>query len=103
MDTQVFTALPDILSKVAKEVLFKSQINERTGLVSWPRVMLYSYYDEFQTKLRSPNPPMNETSYNIEILNLEAYEYLTKTGWVHDEKHTGKHLDVVDNRVAPRA
>jgi len=102
MFSKIFTALPDFLSKAAREVLFESQISEQSGLVSWPRVMQYIIYDEFQVAIKLPNPPQNEVRYTIQVHNLEAYEYLTKAGWVYDPKHTGRPIKpVIDNRPAP--
>lgn len=103
MQHKIFTALPEFLAKDAKTRLMESEINESTGLVSWPRVMLYEYKDQWGVILRTHNPPKNETSYNISILNLEAYEYLCKTGWVYDPQHTGGNPMFVDNRRAPGA
>ena len=99
---KIFTALPDFISKNAKDLLFDSQINEQTGLISWPRVMKYEYYNEFKETVSSPNPPKTKDAYHIRVFNIEAYEYLTKTGWIHDPKHTGRPItSFVDNRRAP--
>ncbi len=104
MQHKIFTALPDFLSKTAKDMLFDSRIDDKTGLISWSKVVQYEYYNEFKEKLSSYNPPKSETKYNIRIFNLEAYEYLIKTGWIYDPKHTGKQLvPMVDNRTAPGA
>jgi len=104
MHHKIFTALPDFVSKLAKDLLFESQLNEQTGLIAWPRVMKYEYYTEFNEKISTPNPPLTEDKYNVRIFNIEAYEYLTKTGWVHDPKHTGRPIsEVIDNRAAPGA
>lgn len=99
---KIFTALPDFISKNAKEILFDSYINEQSGLISWPRVMKYEYFTEFEEKVSSPTPPQTEDKYYVRIFNIEAYDYLTKTGWVHDPKHTGRPITaVIDNRKAP--
>ena len=99
---KIFTALPDFLSKNAKEILFDSHIDEQNGLISWPRVMRYEYFNEFTEKMSSSNPPLTKDKYYVKIFNIEAYEYLIKTGWVHDLKHTGRPITpVIDNRAAP--
>ncbi len=108
MHHKIFTALPDFLSNTAKEVLFESVINEHTGLVSWPRVVQYEHDNGFGEIVRSHNPPTirtqdNETRYYIRVYNLEAHEYLCKTGWMYDPKHTGVKTVIIDNRRAPGA
>ena len=87
---KIFNALPEFLSAAAKTALFESEISEANGLISWPRVMKYIIYNDFRERIKLTNPPKNDVKYKIEIYNLEAYEYLQKTGWVYDPKHTGK-------------
>lgn len=104
MHFKLFTALPDYLSDTAKKLLFESQINERNGLISWPRVVKYSVMSEFKEKIYLHNPPLNDIKYLPAIANTEAYGYLVKTGWIYDPKHTGRSVkEFTDNRKAPGA
>ena len=103
MRYELFKALPEFLSSNAKELLLESNLDEATGRLSWPRIVLYEYTNEWHERLRSPLPPKTETNYLIHVLNAEAYEYLCKVGWVYDSRHTGRLYSVVDNRVAPGA
>ncbi len=102
---KIFTALPEFLSNHAKELLFASDIDESTGRISWPRVVVYEYINEWKEKLKSPipPPPKEGSSYLLHILNIEAWEYLCKTGWAYDSRHTGRTYQVIDNRKAPGA
>lgn len=96
---KIFTALPDFLSKEAKELLFDSQINDQTALISWPRIIKYEYYNAFKEKILSPNPPKTEVKYAMKIFNPEAFAYLTSSGWIYDPKHTGRLVKpIIDNR-----
>lgn len=103
MRYELFKALPGFLSSTAKEKLLESELDEGTGRLSWPRVVLYEYPNEWNERVKSPIPPKKETNYLIHVLHLEAYEYLCRTGWVYDPRHTGRVYKVVDNRVAPGA
>jgi len=95
---KLFPALPDFLSDLAKKLLFETDLSESTGRISWPRVMMYEFDNEFSERIKTPIPPANETSYIIQVMNIEAYEYLCKTGWAYDKRHTGRIYAVVDNR-----
>ncbi len=103
MQYKLFTALPDFLTKLAKELLLDTNLSEETGRLSWPRVIKYAYENEWGEKIMSPLPPKNETKYHIHVYNIEAWEYLCKTGWAYDERHTGRKFLIVDNRKAPGA
>lgn len=100
---KLFPALPDFLSSTAKKVLLETDLNESTGKLSWPRVLMYEYNNEWGEKIKTAIPPENENSYYVLITNIEAYEYLCKTGWAYDKRHTGRNYQVVDNRLAPGA
>ncbi len=100
---KLFNALPNFLSSKAKELLLETDLSEETGRLSWPRVIKYQFANEWGEKIMSALPPKNETSYNIQVYNIEAWEYLCKTGWAYDERHTGRKFQLVDNRKAPGA
>lgn len=103
MRYELFKALPGFLSSTAKELLLASDLDEATGKLTWPRVVLYEYPNEWNERVKAPFPPKAETNYFIHVLHLEAYEYLCRTGWIYDPRHTGREYRVVDNRVAPGA
>ncbi len=98
---KLFPALPGHLTDLAKKLLFETDLNEANARLSWPRVMKYVYENEWGETMSSPLPPANEVKYAIHVLHIEAWEYLCKTGWAYDEKHTGRRFEVVDNRKAP--
>lgn len=98
---KLFPALPDHLTDLAKKLLFETDLNEANGRISWPRVMMYEHDNEWGEKIKAPLPPANEVTYNIRVANIEAWEYLCKTGWAYDSKHTGRTYSVIDNRKAP--
>ena len=100
---KLFPALPDFLSSTAKELLTETDLSEETGRLSWPRVMKYQYNNQWGEKIMTPLPPKNEENYCVHVLNIEAWEYLCKTGWAYDQRHTGRVFSVVDNRKAPGA
>ncbi len=98
---KLFPALPDFLSSTAKELLTETDLSEETGRLSWPRVVKYEYKNDWGEKIMSPIPPKNEDSYIVVVLHIEAWEYLCKTGWSYDKRHTGRVFSVTDNRKAP--
>lgn len=103
MDFKIFNALPSFLSSDAAKVLLLSQLSESDGRLSWPRVVMYEYANEWGERIKTALPPKNEIDYFVIVLNQEAYDYLNKTGWMYDERHTGAKYKVVDNRKAPGA
>lgn len=103
MRYELFKALPEFLSSTAKELLLESALDEATGKLSWPRIVLYEFTNEWNERMRSPFPPKLEVSYIIHVLNAESYEYLCKAGWIYDSRHTGRIFSTVDNRKAPGA
>lgn len=103
MRYELFKALPEFLSSTAKELLLETDLDEATGKLTWPRIVLYEFINEWQERLRHSNPPKTDVNYLIHVLNAEAWEYLCKTGWAYDERHTGRRYKVVDNRKAPGA
>lgn len=100
---KLFPALPSHLTDLAKKLLFETDLNESNGRISWPRVIMYEFKNEWGENIKNPLPPANETTYNILVANIEAWEYLCKTGWAYDTKHTGRSIVFVDNRKAPGA
>jgi len=86
MQYKLFTALPNFLTDTAKSLLFETDLSEETGRLSWPRIVMYEFKNEWGEIVRSQLPPKNEDRYYYRVLNLEAYEYLCKTGWItiHD-------------------
>ena len=101
MNYKIFNALPDFLNEAAKKALYASEIDEKSGLISWPLVIRYEETEPGEKDLRTltNNPPPGTKSYLSYVINLQAYEYLTATGWIYDPKHTGAGpMELVDNR-----